>query len=184
MKNERLKSISRNWHTRRRLTLAFEELHKAEGKTEHVFRNSQTGQPFRDVKKAFKSACEKAGIQNLRFDDLRHTFASRLVERGADLIAVKELLGHSTVKMTERYTYPNLAQKQKAVETLCRTVPRSPRTRLVCHIFVTQRRIVRSQRPQKIHYQLIRRQARFSPTCMAFKRSPVRSWSAPPPKEP
>lgn len=100
------------------LLKVFEELYKAKGNGEQVFLNPRTGQPFQDIKRAFKSACEKADIENLRFHDLRHTFASRLVERGADLITVKELLGHGTVKMTERYTHPNLAQKQRAVETL------------------------------------------------------------------
>jgi integrase len=70
------------------------------------------------LKRAFKAACRKASIRGLRFHDLRHTFASRLVERGVDLITVKELLGHSTVKMTERYTHPYKEHKQMAVELL------------------------------------------------------------------
>jgi len=115
----------------------FEELHKDRVDREQVFVNPKTGRPFRDIKRAFKSACEKAEIENLRIHDLRHTFASRLVERGADLITVKELLGHSTVKMTERYTHPNLAQKQRAVETLAQNgsvIPgNSPELSHGCH---------------------------------------------------
>ena len=85
---------------------------------EYVFHNPETGRPLASVKRAFLTACRKAGITGLRFHDLRHTFASRLVERGVDLITVKELLGHSSVKITERYTHPNQSLKQSAVESL------------------------------------------------------------------
>lgn len=87
---------------------------------EFVFTNPDTGKPYTDPKRAFKKACRIAGIEDLRFHDLRHTFASRLVENGVDLITVKDLLGHSTVKMTERYTHPNQDLKKKAVEMLVR----------------------------------------------------------------
>lgn len=47
-----------------------------------------------------------------------NTFASRLVRSGVDLITVKDLLGHYSVRTTERYTYSNQEQKRKAVELL------------------------------------------------------------------
>ena len=47
------------------------------------------------------------------FHDLRHTFASRLVRSGVDLITIKDLLGHYSVKTTERYTHSNQKQKKK-----------------------------------------------------------------------
>jgi len=84
----------------------------------YVFANPETGRPYADVKRAFKGACRRAGIRGLRFHDLRHTFATRLVERGVDLITVKELLGHSTVKITERYTHSDRDRKREAVESL------------------------------------------------------------------
>ena len=87
----------------------------------YVFVNKKTGKPLTDISTAFKTACKRSGIRNLRFHDLRHTFASRLVANGVDLITVKELLGHSTVKTTERYTHANQEQKRRAVDTL---VPR------------------------------------------------------------
>ena len=83
-----------------------------------LFRNAKTEKPLGSVKTAFKAACRRAGIIGLRFHDLRHTFASRLVENGADLITVKELLGHSSVKITERYTHSQSEQKKSAVALL------------------------------------------------------------------
>lgn len=52
--------------------------------------------------------------------DLRHTFATRLVEKGVDLITVKELLGHHSVVVTQRYTHSNSDQKMNAVQNLAK----------------------------------------------------------------
>jgi integrase len=53
-----------------------------------------------------------------RFHDLSHTFASRLVRNGVDIITVRDLLGHYSVEVTQRYTHSNASQKRQAVETL------------------------------------------------------------------
>lgn len=54
---------------------------------------------------AFKTACQKAGIMDFHFHDLRHDFASNLVSRGVDIYSVKELLGHKDLQMTARYAH-------------------------------------------------------------------------------
>src|SRR5215831_15634874 len=61
--------------------------------TEHVFCNLR-GEPYRSFRTAFERAVRKAGLEDFTFHNLRHTFASRLIMRGADLPTVKELLGH------------------------------------------------------------------------------------------
>jgi site-specific recombinase XerD len=105
-----------------------QSLKRKDNESEFVFSNPVTGKPYVDLKKAFKTACEEAGISGLRFHDLRHTFASRLVENGVDLITVKDLLGHSTVKVTERYTHPNKSLKRKAVESLVQDPEKAGKT--------------------------------------------------------
>ncbi len=52
-------------------------------------------------------ALRKANIEGLRFHDLRHTAATRMIELGGSIVAVKEILGHSTLDMTLRYAHPN-----------------------------------------------------------------------------
>jgi len=91
---------------------------KASGKNDYVFPNPDTKKPFIDTKKSFKHACREARIENLRFHDLRHTFASRLVKAGVDLITVRDLLGHFSVRVTQRYTHSSQDQKAQAVNLL------------------------------------------------------------------
>jgi integrase len=87
-------------------------------KNEFVFYNFETGKPFVDLSAGFALACRKAGITGVTWHTLRHTFASRLLDRGVNIIAVKELLGHSTVIVTMRYTHTNLDSKVRAVGKL------------------------------------------------------------------
>ena len=85
---------------------------------ELVFPNPATGKPYTEVKKSFKEACKRAGITDLRFHDLRHTFATRLVAAGVDIVTVRDLLGHFSIRVTQRYTHPGQSQKVAAVELL------------------------------------------------------------------
>ena len=65
------------------------------------------------VKSLFRTAVKNAGIEDYRFHDLRHTFASQLIMKGGDLKDVQELLGHKT--MTLRYAHLSQHHKKKAV---------------------------------------------------------------------
>jgi len=72
------------------------------------------------IKGSFERTCKNAGIEGLRFHDLRHTAATRMVEAGASIVAVSKILGHSDIKMTMRYTHPDTSLKE-AVELLTKS---------------------------------------------------------------
>lgn len=71
-------------------------------------------------KKAWAALMDDAKIRDLRFHDLRHHFASRLVMAGIDLNTVRDLLGHADIKMTLRYAHLAPEHKASAVEALVR----------------------------------------------------------------
>jgi integrase len=73
--------------------------------SEWVFPNPATGRPFYDPQPWFPIACAQAGLDDLHFHDLRHTFASWWVQRRGSLRALQEILGHSSAQMTKRYSH-------------------------------------------------------------------------------
>ena len=60
---------------------------------------------LRNIRTAFVSAVKKANPVNFHFHDLRHSFASWFMMRGGSLQALKEILGHTDLKMTLRYAH-------------------------------------------------------------------------------
>jgi len=93
-------------------------LRSLDGRSPFVFPNPKTGKPLTTVRTAFRAACRRAGISGLRFHDLRHTFGSRLVEKGADIETVRSLLGHASIVVTQRYVHSTDERRRTAVEKL------------------------------------------------------------------
>ena len=84
---------------------------------EYIFSQAGGGAVI-SVRTAFENAVKRAGIPHIRFHDLRHTFGSRAVMSGVDLVTVKELMGHKSINMTMRYSHPTPEHKKMAVERL------------------------------------------------------------------
>lgn len=85
---------------------------------EFVFTSPRTNGKLIDLKKGFRKALEDAKIFNLHFHDLRHTFATRLADAGVPLSVIAELLGHSDIRMTKRYSHATDKAKREAVQKL------------------------------------------------------------------
>jgi len=66
----------------------------------------------------FCESRDRAGIPDFRFHDLRHTFATRLVQRGVHLYKVQRLLGHKTQHMTQRYAHHSPESLREGVDVL------------------------------------------------------------------
>ena len=69
------------------------------------FPNPHTGVPYTCIHHAWDIARNKAGYPKLRIHDLRHSFASALVNKGVAIYDVQHLLGHQSIKTTQRYAH-------------------------------------------------------------------------------
>jgi integrase len=66
---------------------------------------TKEGEPIGNVRRSFDTACRRAKIMDFHFHDLRHTCAAWLIQAGVSITQVRDVLGHSTVAMTERYAH-------------------------------------------------------------------------------
>ncbi len=85
---------------------------------EYIFYSIRTGEPLKSITKPFLKALKLSNIEDFRFHDLRHTFASHYLMNGGDLLSLKEILGHSSLKMVERYSHFASAYKYRMVNNL------------------------------------------------------------------
>jgi site-specific recombinase XerD len=81
-----------------------------------VFASPVTGKPFSGISRTWYKLRRKAGLpSNIRIHDLRHTFASRLVNAGESLYVVQQMLGHADSRTTQRYAHlSNEVQRRAA----------------------------------------------------------------------
>ncbi|MEM7097962.1 MAG: site-specific integrase [Pseudomonadota bacterium] len=105
----------------RTLSLPFpvvEELFKFRKMTGFVFESPIKAGVVFDPKKVWDKALKRAGIENFRFHDLRHTAASYLAMGGASLLEVAEVLGHKSVQTTKRYAHLSIEHKQEVTDRI------------------------------------------------------------------
>jgi len=86
-------------------------------------------EPVKDVKNGFHTALEIANIKDVTWHDLRHTFASWLIMKGASLRSVAELLGHRGLRMVMRYAHLSPAYLSAEVGLLDAPAPTPPPVR-------------------------------------------------------
>ena len=83
-------------------------------KFEYVFINKRTKRRYKTLQKAWERIRKAANLEHVRIHDLRHQHASMLVNSGRTLYEVQQILGHSTSKVTERYSHLSTATLQSA----------------------------------------------------------------------
>lgn len=86
--------------------------------TEYVFTNPMTGEQVKCVRGALDGAVRRAGLKKITFHMFRHTVATRLLQNGADIVTVKEIMGHSNINTTLRYAHTNAERQRREMEKL------------------------------------------------------------------
>ncbi len=73
---------------------------------------------MKEVKRGFERAVKRAGLEDVTFHTLRHTFCSLLAMRGVPIPTIAELAGHKTIQITMRYSHLAPEHKRRAIEKL------------------------------------------------------------------
>jgi len=102
--------------------LSILDLLGTEGKYEHLFINFKTGKRLKSIHTGWKTLREKAGLPHLRLHDLRHQYASMLVNDGRTLYEVSQLLHHSSMAVTQRYAHLSTKTLQEASASASRAI--------------------------------------------------------------
>lgn len=88
--------------------------------THYILTNSKRYIEPRTFRKHYDRFLDTHEISHINFHSLRHTFATRCIEGGANYKAVSELLGHSTINTTlNMYVHPQMSEKRKCMELIC-----------------------------------------------------------------
>ena len=95
----------------------------------YVCPNPKTGRPFVQVHYAWKRVLRDAGLPDMRMHDLRHSFASFLVNNGRTLYEVQRILGHHTIAITERYAHLAHESLLEAADTVGTVYANAQRSR-------------------------------------------------------
>lgn len=90
---------------------------------EYVFANPDTKQPYVSIFCSWNTARTKAGLKDVRMHDLRHSFASFLVNSGRSIYEVQKLLGHTQIKTTQRYAHLSQDTLLEATNMVSKLVP-------------------------------------------------------------
>lgn len=111
-KSKRLRSVPLN-------ESALEVLHQldTQGRFDYLFVNHRSGKPYVNVAKVWNRLRKQAGLPHLRLHDLRHQYASFLVNSGRTLYEVQQILGHSDPKVTMRYAHLSTRALQEAANS-------------------------------------------------------------------
>ena len=120
-KNGRPRAISMSRRVRKILQALCEDV--TTGK--FVFRSIRTGERINDIKKGFVSACQEAGLDNLTFHDLRHTWSSRAAELGVAEHVRRDILGHTPRSMTGDYTHASPEEMERPMQSVAAYAGRS-----------------------------------------------------------
>ena len=104
-----------------RLRVALDALTKTNGYVFPRYQGVTVGSRRNAVIRMFTAACDAAQIRGLTFHGLRHTGASRMLERGVDLETVRRIGGWANLTILQRYLHPSDAASKAAVETIGRT---------------------------------------------------------------
>ncbi len=83
----------------------------------YIFTSPKTGKPYTDLKKSWYSLLRRCNIKEFRFHDLRHCFATYTLLKHPDMVSLQEILGHSDITTTSRYTKAMLEGQRKLVSS-------------------------------------------------------------------
>jgi integrase len=112
-KSKRIRTVPLNDAS---LDIIYKQFEDTEG-YEYLFINHKTGKPLTSIMKVWTRLRTKAGLPHLRLHDLRHSFASFLVNSGRTLYEVQQILGHSQSIVTERYAHLSTKTLQSASDS-------------------------------------------------------------------